>query len=81
MSAITLKAGSNLEKILSADAFAVTAECGPPRNADAGVIREKVRFLRGSVDAVNVTDTRRPWCDLLAHGSHLAAAWVRPSCG
>lgn len=58
MSTTTLKAGSNLEKVLTAGAFAVTAECGPPKSADAGVIEEKVRILKGSVDAVNVTDNQ-----------------------
>ena len=55
MSKISL---SNLEKVLSKGEFAVTAECGPPRGADFKVIRKKGEFLKGFVDAVNVTDNQ-----------------------
>jgi len=55
---LTLKAGSNLEKILSAGRFAVTGECGPPKSADGRVIEEKAKILRGYVDAANVTDNQ-----------------------
>ncbi len=51
-------AGSNLEKILQAGHFAVTAELGPPQSADASVIREKARLLKGYCDAVNITDNQ-----------------------
>jgi methylenetetrahydrofolate reductase (NADPH) len=47
-----------LQKILSDGAFAVTAECGPPRGADPVVIRKKGELLKGYVDAVNVTDNQ-----------------------
>jgi len=47
---------SHLHKILSSGQFAVTAEIGPPRNADPEVIRKKARILKGYVDAVNITD-------------------------
>lgn len=53
-----MKAGSNLEKILTAGRFAVTAECGPPQGADRTVIERKASYLRGYVDAVNVTDNQ-----------------------
>jgi len=53
-----MKAGSNLEKILTAGHFAVTAELGPPKGPDVGVIQKKAEFLRGVVDAVNVTDNQ-----------------------
>lgn len=53
-----LKAGSNLEKVLAAGHFAVTAECGPPRGADADEVREKVELVKGNVDACNVTDNQ-----------------------
>ena len=33
------RSGSNLERVLRSGAFAVTAELGPPKNADAEVIR------------------------------------------
>lgn len=53
-----MKSGSNLEMILEGGQFAVTAECDPPRGADAEVIKKKGEILRGAVDAVNVTDNR-----------------------
>jgi methylenetetrahydrofolate reductase (NADPH) len=49
---------SNLEKVLKSGNFAVTSECGPPRGADPEVIRKKGSFLKGYVDAVNVTDNQ-----------------------
>jgi methylenetetrahydrofolate reductase (NADPH) len=52
------KSGSNLEQALVAGRFAVTAELGPPKSADIEVIRRKVELLRGSVDAVNITDNQ-----------------------
>jgi methylenetetrahydrofolate reductase (NADPH) len=52
------KAGSNLEKILTEGKFAVTAELGPPKSADLEVIRQKIEMLKGSVDAVNITDNQ-----------------------
>lgn len=52
------KSGSNLEKVLHGGHFAVTGELGPPQNADADHIREKAAYLRGVVDAVNITDNQ-----------------------
>ena len=49
---------SPLEKILVGGGFAVTSECGPPRGADAEVIKKKGALLKGVVDAVNVTDNQ-----------------------
>ncbi|MCR4392801.1 MAG: hypothetical protein NUV31_00360 [Dehalococcoidales bacterium] len=49
---------SRLQEILSAGKFAVTAEVGPPRGANAGIIKEKAALLQGYVDAVNVTDNQ-----------------------
>ncbi len=51
-----MKTHSNLERVLEAGHFAVTAELGPPRSADAEAIRRKARLLKGNVDAFNVTD-------------------------
>jgi CO dehydrogenase/acetyl-CoA synthase delta subunit len=51
-----LEPKSHLHKVLSSGQFAVTAEIGPPRNADPEVIRKKARLLKGYVDAVNITD-------------------------
>ncbi|MCX5802785.1 MAG: methylenetetrahydrofolate reductase [Proteobacteria bacterium] len=53
-----MNTGSNLERVLKSGAFAVTSECGPPRGADPEVIRKKGSFLKGYVDAVNVTDNQ-----------------------
>ena len=52
------KSGSRLERILRAGHFAVTAELGPPQNADPEVIRKKARLLRGVCDAANITDNQ-----------------------
>jgi len=53
-----MKSESRLEKILSSGQFALTGELGPPRGADADAVREKARYLRGMVDAVNITDNQ-----------------------
>jgi len=53
-----MKSGSNLEKILERGEFAVTGECGPPKGADVEVIKRKAQFLKGNVDAINVTDNQ-----------------------
>ena len=53
-----MKAGSNLEKVLSAGKFAVTGELGPPRGGNASAVKEKTQYLKGMVDAVNITDNQ-----------------------
>lgn len=53
-----MKAGSNLEKVLTSGKFAVTGELGPPKGADVSVIERKANLLKGNVDAVNVTDNQ-----------------------
>jgi methylenetetrahydrofolate reductase (NADPH) len=53
-----MKSASRLEKVLEKGEFAVTSECGPPRGADAEVIKKKGELLRDVVDAVNVTDNQ-----------------------
>jgi methylenetetrahydrofolate reductase (NADPH) len=52
------RVGSNLERILRSGNFAVTGELGPPQSADGAVIREKAALLKGSCDAVNITDNQ-----------------------
>jgi len=52
------KSGSNLERVLRAGHVAVTAELGPPKNADADAIRKKAALLKGCVDAANITDNQ-----------------------
>ncbi len=54
----TFKSGGNLERVLAAGRFAVTAELGPPRGCDAAAVRRKAQILRGWVDAANVTDNQ-----------------------
>lgn len=54
----SLKSGSNLEKVLKSGQFAFTGELGPPRGTDVKEVREKAKFLKGNVDAVNITDNQ-----------------------
>jgi methylenetetrahydrofolate reductase (NADPH) len=49
---------SNLERVLSENRFAVTAEIGPPKGSDSNKISEKGEMLRGCADAFNVTDNQ-----------------------
>lgn len=51
-----IKSGSILEKILKAGHFAFTGECSPPKGADITHLKEKTSYLKGMVDAVNITD-------------------------
>ncbi|MDH7509063.1 MAG: methylenetetrahydrofolate reductase [Methanomassiliicoccales archaeon] len=53
-----MKAGSNLEKVLEAGHFAVTAEIGPPKSANPEVVRHHARMLKGYADAFNLTDNQ-----------------------
>ncbi|RPI99705.1 MAG: hypothetical protein EHM36_15645 [Deltaproteobacteria bacterium] len=53
-----MKAGSNLEKVLSEGLFAVTGEISPPKGNDIGAIKRKADLMKGCVDAVNVTDNQ-----------------------
>lgn len=51
-----MRSGSNLERVLAAGHFAVTAEIGPPMDSNGEVVVEKARVLRGCADAFNITD-------------------------
>lgn len=53
-----LKSGSNLEKVLKAGHFALTGECGPPKGANVEALKKKTSYLKGMVDAVNITDNQ-----------------------
>lgn len=53
-----MKTESQLEKVLEAGHFAVTAECGPPKGSNIEILKEKGKHLLGIVDAVNVTDNQ-----------------------
>ncbi len=50
--------GGKLGAVLRAGQFALTAEIGPPNDADPAVIARKAAVLRGWVDAANVTDNQ-----------------------
>ena len=52
------KAGSNLERVLAAGHFALTAEVGPPRGADPEAVIKKAALIKGVADAYNVTDNQ-----------------------
>jgi len=54
----SFKAGSRLEKVLLSGHFAVTAELGPPKSADLGLVRRKIGYLKSYVDAANITDNQ-----------------------
>ncbi|GHS95729.1 methylenetetrahydrofolate reductase [Synergistales bacterium] len=49
---------SNLQKVLEAGNFSVSAEIGPPMSGDAQNVIDKARHLVGIVDAANVTDNQ-----------------------
>lgn len=51
-----MKSNSALEKKLSSNGFAVTAELSPPQGNNVEEIIKKAAYLKGYVDAVNVTD-------------------------
>jgi methylenetetrahydrofolate reductase (NADPH) len=53
-----IKSGSNLEKVLKSGHFAFTGKCGPPKGANVHHLKEKIAFLKGNVDAVNITDNQ-----------------------
>lgn len=55
---MSVKSGSNLEKVLAAGHFAVTAEIGPPRGPDPEAMIKKAEILKGLADAYNVTDNQ-----------------------
>jgi len=49
---------SNLQCLLEGGQFVVTAEVGPPKSADAEVVRKGARMIRGFIDAANLTDNQ-----------------------
>ncbi|MBM3474940.1 MAG: methylenetetrahydrofolate reductase [Armatimonadetes bacterium] len=53
-----MKSGSNLERVLAAGEFAVTAELGPPMDCNGDVVLEKARLLKSCADAYNITDNQ-----------------------
>ncbi len=53
-----MEAVSNLQKVLEEGKFAVTAEIGPPKHANAEVIKKHAAVLKGHVEAANLTDNQ-----------------------
>ncbi len=72
-----MKAGSRLEKVLTAGEFAVTAELGPPQNTNPEVIKKKAQYCLGKVDGVNITDNQTS----IVRMSSIASAVIALSCG
>ena len=50
---------SNLAALLRQGEFVVTAELNPPKSASKAAVKRRAALLKGSVDAVNVTDSNR----------------------
>jgi methylenetetrahydrofolate reductase (NADPH) len=75
-----MKAESNLERILEKGQFAVTAELGPPKGNDVGVVEKKAELLKGYVDAINVTDNQTAIVRMssMAACSHLVRMGLEP---
>ena len=71
------KSESRLEKILAAGHFAVTSELGPPKSADAEAVRTNAGYLKGVVDAVNITDNQTA----IVRMSSIAAGVLAKECG
>ncbi len=71
---------SRLSEVLAAGRFAVTAEIGPPKHADAGKVRELARLLAGCTDAQNLTDNQTAVVRLcsLAAAVHVREAGGEP---
>ncbi|MGE5842405.1 MAG: methylenetetrahydrofolate reductase, partial [Deltaproteobacteria bacterium] len=72
-----MKFVNRLKRVLDQGVFAVTAECGPPKGADAEAVLIKAEFLRNAVDAVNVTDNQTA----IVRMSSLAACSLLKSAG
>jgi methylenetetrahydrofolate reductase (NADPH) len=72
-----MKSSSRLEKVLTAGKFAVTAELGPPRNANPDAVRKKTQYFLENVDAVNITDN----ATAIVRMSSIASAAIAISCG
>ena len=71
---------SQLEALLRAGRFAVTAEMQPSNGADPDQVRRLAAGLRGHVDAANCTDNpaARPHLSPLAAGRFVVEAGVEP---
>jgi len=60
---------SGLHRLLSEGKFVITGECGPPKGADRATVERKAAYLKGNVDAVNVTDCQTAVARLSSFGT------------
>ncbi|MEA3227363.1 MAG: methylenetetrahydrofolate reductase, partial [Planctomycetota bacterium] len=72
-----MKSAGRLEKVLAAGEFAVTAELGPPQNANPEAIKKKSQHCIGNVDGANITDNQTA----IVRMSSIAAGAIALSCG
>jgi methylenetetrahydrofolate reductase (NADPH) len=72
-----MKSAGRLEKVLTAGQFAVTAELGPPQNANPEAIKKKAQHCIGNVDGANITDNQTA----IVRMSSIAAGAIALSCG
>ena len=72
-----MKSAGRLEKVLTAGQFAVTAELGPPQNANPEAIKKKSKHCIGNVDGANITDNQTA----IVRMSSIAAGAIALSCG
>ena len=72
-----MKSTGRLEKVLTAGEFAVTAELGPPQNANPEAIKKKAQHCIGNVEGANITDNQTA----IVRMSSIAAGAIALSCG
>jgi len=72
-----MKSTGRLEKVLSAGEFAVTAELGPPQNANPEAVKKKAQHCIGNVEGANITDNQTA----IVRMSSIAAGAIALSCG
>ncbi|MFH0992156.1 MAG: methylenetetrahydrofolate reductase [bacterium] len=48
-----------LKQKIESNQFILCGEIGPPQSCDADVLREKLKYFKGYVDAVNITDNQK----------------------
>jgi methylenetetrahydrofolate reductase (NADPH) len=68
-----MKSGSRLERTLEAGHFAFTGELGPPQGANIDSVRKKAGYLKGVVDAVNITDNQTAVVRMSSWGTGILA--------
>ncbi|WP_031513751.1 methylenetetrahydrofolate reductase [Desulfofalx alkaliphila] len=75
-----MKSGSKLEQVLTGGRFAVTAEIGPPKHANAEGIIKHGKVLKDYIHAANITDNQTAIARLssIAAGVHLHNCGLEP---